>query len=87
MANTKSARKRAEKSEKQRLINRAARSRVRTAVRKAREAAAVGAADAGAKVAEAAAILDASARKGLLHQNTAARTKSRLTKAARAANR
>ena len=85
MANTKSARKRAEKSELQRTANRTARSRMRTAVKKARQAVAAGADDASKVVAEAISIIDSSAGKGVVHKNAAARTKSRLAAAARRA--
>lgn len=81
MANTKSARKRAEKSALQREKNRAARSKMRTLVKKARTAVAAGDATSDA-VAVAVSGLDAAASKGLIHRNTAARTKSRLAKAA-----
>ena len=78
MANTKSARKRAAKSALQREKNRAARSRVRTLVKKAR------ATGAGAEaLSTAVSALDAATSKGLVHKNTAARTKSRLAKAAK----
>lgn len=82
MANTKSARKRAEKSIRQRDENRAARSRMRTAVKKARQAIEAGGADADAAVARAAKVVDKTAQKGVIHKNTAARTKSRLAAAA-----
>ena len=85
MANTKSARKRAEKSELQRTANRTARSRMRTAIKKARQAVATGAEDAAKAVAEAISIVDSSAGKGVVHKNAAARTKSRLAAAARKA--
>jgi small subunit ribosomal protein S20 len=85
MANTKSARKRAEKSEQQRAANRQARSRMRTAVKKARQALDAGSADAAQAVAEAISVVDSSAGKGMVHRNTAARTKSRLAAAARKA--
>jgi small subunit ribosomal protein S20 len=81
MANTKSARKRAAKSALQREKNRASRSKMRTLVKKARAAVAAG--DAGSTaVADAVSGLDAAVTKGLIHRNTAARTKSRLAKAA-----
>jgi small subunit ribosomal protein S20 len=83
MANTKSARKRAEKSELQRTANRTARSRMRTAVKKARQAVAAGASDVAKALAEAISVVDSSASKGVIHKNTAARTKSRLAAAAR----
>jgi small subunit ribosomal protein S20 len=77
MANTKSAQKRAAKSAAQREKNRAARSKVRTMVKKAR------AAEPGSPaLATAISGLDVAASKGLIHRNTAARTKSRLVKAA-----
>jgi small subunit ribosomal protein S20 len=81
MANTKSARKRAEKSAILRDKNRAERSRMRTAIKKARTAVEAGAEDAAARVAEAISIVDTTARKGVVHANTAARTKSRLAAA------
>jgi small subunit ribosomal protein S20 len=85
MANTKSARKRAEKSEAQRLKNRAARSKMRTAVRRARAAIEAGAPDAAEQVAQAISVVDSSASKGVVHKNAAARTKSRLAAAGRRA--
>ncbi len=85
MANTKSARKRALKSEAQRKKNRASRSALRTAVKKARRA--IAAADEGTAQAVTSAVskIDASASKRLIHRNTAARTKSRLAAAVRKA--
>ena len=62
MANTKSARKRAAKSALQRDKNRAARSKMRTLVKKARAAVAAGEADSGA-VAVAVSGLDAAAQR------------------------
>ena len=81
MANTKSARKRAAKSALQRDKNRASRSKMRTLVKKARAAVAAGE-PGSAAVAVAVSGLDAAVSKGLIHKNTAARTKSRLAKAA-----
>jgi small subunit ribosomal protein S20 len=84
MANTKSAKKRAAKSEAQREKNRAIRSQMRTAVKKVRKAAAAG--DAGAAetlLRQAVRIVDVTAKKGVVHRNTAARTKSRLAAAVR----
>ena len=84
MANTKSAKKRAAKSLLQREKNRAVRSRMRSAVKKVRVAAAGGDAQrAEALLAEAITIVDTTAQKGIIHKNAAARTKSRLTKAVR----
>ena len=86
MANTKSAKKRAEKSAAQRIKNRTMRSRMRTAVRKLRAAVASG----DAKMAQellplTIKVVDSSAQKGIIHRNTAARTKSRLVAALRKA--
>jgi len=81
MANKKSARKRAEKSEQQREKNRAARSRLRTAVKKAREAAASDDPERASLVARAISVIDASAQKGIIHRNAAGRSKSRLSAA------
>jgi small subunit ribosomal protein S20 len=85
MANTKSAKKRAEKSAAQRVKNRAARSRMRTAVKKFRAAVAAGDDKAKELLAGTVKILDSSAQKGVIHKNTAARTKSRLAAALRGA--
>ena len=79
MANTKSAKKRAEKSEAQRAKNRASRSKMRTAVKKFRAAAAAGDENAKELLASTIKIVDSTAQKGVIHRNTAARTKSRLT--------
>lgn len=57
--------------------NRAQRSALRTALKKAQAPSA----DAAAKL-EAVKLLDRSARKGLIHKNTAARYKSRLARSA-----
>ncbi len=83
MANTKSARKRAAKSELLREKNRAVRSHMRTAVKKARQAVESGSADAEGLVSAAMSTVDRTAKKGVIHPNTAARTKSRLVAAAR----
>jgi small subunit ribosomal protein S20 len=84
MANTKSAKKRAAKSVKQREHNRALKSRMRTAVKKLRKAAESGdSAGAEALLAGTISLVDATAQKGVVHKNTAARTKSRLIAAAR----
>ena len=86
MANTKSAKKRAEKSAAQRIKNRTMRSRMRTAVKKLRAAVASG----DEKMAQerlplTIKVVDSSAQKGIIHRNTAARTKSRLVAALRKA--
>jgi small subunit ribosomal protein S20 len=82
MANTKSAEKRMRQSAEQRERNRADRSTMRTAVKKVRGALDKGdAAAAAAALPAAVQVIDRSAKKGVVHQNTASRTKSRLTKA------
>ena len=85
MANTKSAEKRAHQATARRAHNVAQRSKVRSAVRKV-----VAAIQSGNKVEATAAlksatpIIDAMARKGLVHRNKAARHKSRLARQAKA---
>jgi small subunit ribosomal protein S20 len=79
MANKKSAKKRAAKSEAQRERNRGVRSTMRTAVKRVRQAAAGGDVEAAeGLLREAISIVDVTAKKGVIHRNTAARTKSRL---------
>lgn len=82
MANKKSARKRAVKSLELKKKNRAARSRMRSAVKTVRQAIAAGSDKAQTLLAEAITVIDSTAQKGIVHRNTAARTKSRLTAAA-----
>ena len=81
MANIKSAKKRAETSERNRQRNISIRSSVRTAVRRVFEA--IKASDME-KVKEALSkaysVIDKAVTKGVLHKNTAARKKSRLTR-------
>jgi small subunit ribosomal protein S20 len=81
VANTKSAEKAARQAVKHRAANVANRSRLRTAIRKATEAAAAGSKD-GLK--EATPTIDAMVSKGLIHRNKAARHKSRLAARAKA---
>jgi small subunit ribosomal protein S20 len=82
MANNKSAKKRAAKSAAQREKNRASRSMVRTAIKKVRQAAtASDAQGTEGLLKEAISLVDRTARKGLIHPNAAARTKSRLSAA------
>ena len=85
MANTKSAMKQMRQSERRRLRNRSIRSRVRSAVKVAREAvAASGREGAGSDstqaVREAIRALDKAVTKGVIHPNTAARKKSALAR-------
>ncbi len=79
MPNIKAADKWVLQSEKRRLRNLSAKTRLKTLVKKAREA--------GGQEAEAAAhsALDRAAGKGIIHRNKAARKKARLAKALRTA--
>ncbi len=78
MANIKSAKKRIRQNERRRIRNRAIRSRLRSAVKAAREAIGGKAPAAPASVQEAIRILDKAVSKGVIHPNTAARKKSAL---------
>jgi small subunit ribosomal protein S20 len=79
MANTKSAEKRAREAIERRARNVAHRSKVRSAVRKVVVAIQEGKkAEAAAALKAAAPVIDAMARKGIIHRNKAARHKSRL---------
>ena len=82
MANIRSAEKRIRKTRTQRERNRTSTSRMRTAVKTLRQAIADGdAAAARELLPKTASIVDSTARKGVIHANAAARTKSRLTRA------
>ena len=83
MAHSKHRKKTLRKSQKQRLINRAERSRMRSTVKAARTAIAGDAGDEAVASAMNAAAkeLDKAGGKGLIHKNKAARMKSRLAKA------
>ena len=81
MANIQSAIKRNRQNEKQRLRNRNVRGKARTQVKKAKEAIQTGDREAAiANVKEAVKSLDRAASKGVIHNNNAARRKSRLFK-------
>ena len=85
MANTKSAIKQMRQSERRRLRNRSIRSRVRSAVKTAREAVSpaghdAAGTDATQAVLEAIRTLDKAVTKGVIHPNTAARKKSALAR-------
>ncbi len=85
MANHKSALKRMRQSLKRREHNRSFRTRMRTAVKKLRAAIDEGNADlAKSLLSETLSTVDATAQKGVIHRNAAARTKSRLTRAVNA---
>ena len=81
MANHKSAEKRVRQTEKRNQINRSNRSRVRTQIKKLRSALTSGdKTQSGELLAPTVSVIDKMVNKGLLHRNTAARYKSRLTK-------
>ena len=80
MANHVSALKRARQTERRTAVNRNNKSRLRTAVRRFREALASGnKQEANTIYRETVSALDKSVQKGVLHKNTASRYKSRLS--------
>ena len=80
MANTKSAKKAARQIARRTAINKARRSRVRTAVRKVEEAVSAGDRTAAlTAMVEAEPAIIRAAQKGILHRNAARRKVSRLT--------
>ena len=81
MANIKSQIKRNKQNEKARLRNKAVKSSLRTSVRKFREAADSGDADAATQAMRAASKeLDMAASKGVIHKNQAANRKSAIAR-------
>ncbi|WP_329117146.1 30S ribosomal protein S20 [Streptomyces sp. NBC_01465] len=81
MANIKSQIKRNKTNEKARLRNKAVKSSLKTAIRKAREAAAAGDVEKATVAArEASQKLDKAVSKGVLHKNAAANKKSAIAK-------
>jgi small subunit ribosomal protein S20 len=86
MPNTTSAKKRLRQNVGRRARNRAAKSMIRTHVKQVREAIAAGkTAEADAALKVAVKRIDQTAAKGIIHRNAAARTKSRLSAALKAA--
>lgn len=82
MANTKSAEKRNKQALVRRDRNRQMKSRLRTAVKKLRQAVESGdQAQAQSLLQGTLSIVDATATKGVIHKNAASRTKSRLQRA------
>jgi small subunit ribosomal protein S20 len=80
--NIKSAKKRVLTTERNRLRNQAYKSAIRTAVKKVLEVTPKAkAADVRPHLDKAYSLIDRAVLKGILHKNTAARYKSRLTKA------
>ena len=85
MANSKQARKRARQSTEQNAHNTAQRSRLRTAIKSVRKAIEAGDKAAAAEtLKKATSVIDAIADKKIVHKNTAARNKSRLSAAIKA---
>ena len=82
MPNHKSAEKRMRQNEKRRQINRSNRTRVRNSIKKLREAFSSDAKTLGTLLPETVSTIDKAVQKGVLHKNTAARYKSRLTTSA-----
>ncbi len=83
MANIKSQIKRNKQNEKARLRNKAVKSELKTSVRKFREAAEAGNAEAAEAAMLAASIkLDKAVSKGVIHKNQAANRKSAIAKRA-----
>ena len=81
MANHKSAEKRVRQNVKRNEINRANRSKLRTSIKKLRSAVAGHDKNASTELlAPTVALIDKAVNKGVIHKNTAARYKSRLTK-------
>ncbi len=82
MPNSASAKKRLRQDQDRRLRNRSAKASLRTQVKKLRKAIATGDSEASeTEFKKTVKKLDQAAAKGLMHDNAAARTKSRLSKA------
>jgi small subunit ribosomal protein S20 len=80
MPNHKSAEKRVRQNEKRREVNRGNRGRLRTSIKKLRNALATGDAKTIQELLPATiSTIDKAVQKGVLHRNAAARYKSRLT--------
>ncbi|HEY3933627.1 MAG TPA: 30S ribosomal protein S20 [Gemmatimonadales bacterium] len=77
----KSAKKRMRQTKTRTARNKATRSELRTAIKKVRTASTPD--DAARALKEAEQMIDRAGRKNIIHRNTAARTKSRLAKAAK----
>lgn len=81
MANHKSAEKRVRQNEKRNQINRSNRSKLRTQIKKLRAAVTAGdRKESDELLLPTVSLIDKAVNKGLIHKNTAARYKSRLTK-------
>jgi small subunit ribosomal protein S20 len=85
LANSLSAKKRARQQEKRRQHNASLRSRMRTHIKKVQKAVDAGDRTAAAQALEKAVpVIDAMINKGIVHQNKAARHKSRLNRKVKA---
>ena len=82
MPNHKSAEKRMRQNEKRKQINRSNRTRVRGSIKKLRGALAANSSEVATLLPETVSTIDKAVQKGVLHKNTAARYKSRLTTSA-----
>ncbi|CAM2006141.1 30S ribosomal protein S20 [Acanthopleuribacter pedis] len=82
MASHKSAAKKSKQDISRRDRNRSGRSRLRTELKKIRALIAEGSSEAKDKLPAIYSLIDVSAKKGFIHDNAAARLKSRLTQAA-----
>ena len=80
MPNIKSVAKDVKKSRENHLRNIAAKSRIKTLVKKTKAAAENSDADAGKLLVETVSAVDNAAKRGIIHKNAAARRKSRLMK-------
>jgi small subunit ribosomal protein S20 len=81
MANHKSAEKRVRQNARRNEINRSNRSKLRTSVKKLRTTVAAGDKDGSLELLyPTVSLIDKAVNKGIIHKNTAARYKSRLTK-------
>lgn len=87
MPNHKSAEKRVRQTARRNEVNRSNRSRLRTAIKKMRAGLQAGDANANQELLPVTvSMIDKMVNKGILHKNTAARYKSRLTKRTNALN-
>lgn len=85
MANSKAAEKRIRQSEKNRQRNRYHRSRMRTAIKQLRTSIEAGETkEAQERLPATLSLIDHTVSRGVVHENTAARYKSRLTRAVQA---
>jgi small subunit ribosomal protein S20 len=81
MANHKSAEKRVRQNAKRKEINRSNRSKLRTSIKKLRTAISGNDKKSGDElILSTVSLIDKAVNKGIIHKNTAARHKSRLTK-------